>query len=108
MPRICYKSSFVDLITPTIILLFATSLLAAASTARGTDRISVYTEHIYPLQYTENEEDDGPVVSFTTQLVVAVLEEAGLEYDITMLPRVRVMRSIRTEENVLAYSMEAL
>lgn len=79
--------------------------LTLPATARGADRIAVFTEQSYPLNYTESGRDDGPIIGFGTRLVKAVLEEAGLEYEITMVPWVRAIQAIDNRENVLVYSM---
>ncbi len=83
----------------------ASGFLALSTTAYGSDRIAVFTEQSYPLNYTESGRDDDPIIGFGTQLVKAVLEEAGLEYEITMVPWVRAIQAIDNRENVLVYSM---
>lgn len=82
-----------------------TCLLTGPATLNAADRIAVYTEQDYPLNYTESGEDDDPALGSATELVIVVLEEAGLEYEITVVPWVRAMMAIDAEKNVLVYSM---
>lgn len=93
------------MLKPALAIVLTSSLLMSATTALGADRISVYTEQLYPLHYTESGGNDEPVLGYATQLVVAVLEEAGMEYEISMLPWPRVMQEVSTKENTLAYSI---
>ncbi|MCH7854577.1 MAG: transporter substrate-binding domain-containing protein [Proteobacteria bacterium] len=79
--------------------------MTVSTASFGGERISVFTEQDYPLNYTDSGEDDGPIIGFATELVIAVLEEAGLEYEIKIGPWVRAVQAIDSEENVLVYSM---
>lgn len=88
-----------------VVAVLAGFSLTGPATLIAADRISVFTEQDYPLNYTELGEDDEEVLGFATELVVTVLEEAGLEYEIRMVPWVRAMTAIDSAENVLVYSM---
>ena len=97
--------SLLDLVHGTTNAVLISFLLTVSTASFGGERISVFTEQDYPLNYTDSGEDDGPIIGFATELVIAVLEEAGLEYEIKMGPWVRALQAIDSEENVLVYSM---
>jgi len=67
--------------------------------------IHVYTEQVYPLNYTLEGKDDGEIVGIATELLVAILKEADITYEINMVPWSRAMHFIDSQENVLVYSM---
>jgi len=71
----------------------------------GAEKITVLTEQYYPYTYTESGRDDGEIVGLATELVAAVLEEARLDYQISIMPWARVVRAAETTPNVLVYSM---
>ena len=97
--------SLLDLVHATTNAVLISFLLTVSTASFGGERISVFTEQDYPLNYTDSGEDDGPIIGFATELVIAVLEEAGLEYEIKIGPWVRAVQAIDSEENVLVYSM---
>ncbi|MBL4680448.1 MAG: transporter substrate-binding domain-containing protein [Pseudomonadales bacterium] len=68
-------------------------------------KIEVLTEQYYPLNYTESGKDDDPIIGFSTELVKAVMNESGFNYDIKLVPWARAVRAIDTRENVIVYSM---
>jgi polar amino acid transport system substrate-binding protein len=63
--------------------------------------ILVVTEDGYPLQYMQ----DQKVVGTGTELVEAVMKQAGLAYTINMYPWARAYTLAQREKNVLIYSM---
>lgn len=63
--------------------------------------ISVVTEDTYPLQYVQN----GEVVGRVTELIRAVLDDAGFEYHIKVKPWARAYNEALATENTLIYSM---
>jgi len=65
----------------------------------------ILTEQHYPMSYTANGEDDEKILGFATELIVAVMEESGLSYELNMVPWARAMNSINKSSNVLVYSM---
>lgn len=100
-----FKFSLLDLIHGTMNAVVISFLLTVTTASFGGERIYVFTKQDYPLNYTESGEDEGPIVGVATELVIAVLEEAGLEYEIKIGPWVRAMQAIGSGENVLVYSM---
>lgn len=100
-----FKSSLRDLIHGTMNAVLISFLLTVSTASFGGERVYVFTEQDYPLNYTESGEDEGPIIGVATELVIAVLEEAGLEYEVKMGPWVRALQAIDSEENVLVYSM---
>jgi len=87
-----------------LMLLFG-GLTLQIETAFAADRIDVYTEQSFPMNYTRNGTDNEPVIGPATDLMVAVLEEAGLDYHINMGPWSRAMQAIDSTKNVIVYSM---
>jgi len=87
------------------IAVVAALLLTDPAVLRADDRISVFTEQDFPLNYTESGEDDDVIIGYATELVVAVLQESDLDYEIKIVPWVRSMLAIDASENVLVYSM---
>jgi polar amino acid transport system substrate-binding protein len=63
--------------------------------------ILVVTEDGYPLQYMK----DQKIVGTGTELVEAVMKQAGLTYTIQIYPWARAYRSAQNQKNVLIYSM---
>ena len=63
--------------------------------------ISVVTEQYPPYNYEEN----GKIKGVGTEVVEAVLKEAGVTYDIKIYPWARSLSMAETEENVLIYSI---
>lgn len=74
MPRSSSRFSLVDPTRVGVAAALIASLLLQPTTVLAADRIAVYTEQSYPLSYTENGADDGQIMGFATQLVIAVLE----------------------------------
>lgn len=100
-----FNFSLTDLARGGMSLVIAGFLLTVSMTSIGAERISVFTEQNYPLNYTESGENEGPIIGAATELVIAVLEEAGLEYEIRIGPWARAMQAIDSAENILVYSM---
>ncbi|MFT7689100.1 MAG: polar amino acid transport system substrate-binding protein [Candidatus Azotimanducaceae bacterium] len=73
--------------------------------AFGEDEISVYTEQFYPMNYTDSGGDFGEVKGFATELIRAVLDDAGYDYEIKMVPWARALQTIKSRKNVIVYSM---
>lgn len=93
-------------INPKAVLCLAVSLCVGyMPLAISQDKITILTEQSYPLSYTKNRQDDGEVIGVGTLLVKAVMEKAGLDYDIAIVPWVRAMHTINNVENVMVYSM---
>ena len=69
------------------------------------EKILILTEQFYPMNYTENGQDDDKILGFGTVLVIAVLEESKLEYEINIVPWARAIHTINKNKNVLVYSL---
>lgn len=85
-------------------LLVVINIFTLNFTAQADDtniKIRVVTEDTFPVQYYENGEISGPA----TKLVKQVLSEAGISYDIEVLPWARAYHLALTEPNVLIYSL---
>ncbi|MFT7685690.1 MAG: polar amino acid transport system substrate-binding protein [Candidatus Azotimanducaceae bacterium] len=90
---------------PLVLAFFLHLLLMAPGALSAEDKILVLTEQLYPMNYTENGSDDGIILGFATQLVIEILEEAKLEYEINMVPWARAIHSIDNNKNVIVYTM---
>jgi len=80
-------------------------LVSPAYSEKSKLKIELLTEQYYPLNYTESGKDDDPIIGFSTELVKAVMNASGFNYDISMVPWARAVRAIDTRENVIVYSM---
>ncbi len=83
------------------------ALLLAVTLAPGFARsespeITVLTREFYPLSFRD-EADSGPAQGVATELVKAVLDEAGLSYQIRSLPWSRALQRHANAPNVLIY-----
>jgi polar amino acid transport system substrate-binding protein len=67
------------------------------------DKIIVYTEDYPPFNFVDP--NSGHIVGYATEKVRSVLEKAGLEYEIRMLPWKRAIRSVKSNENALIYTL---
>lgn len=76
-------------------------ILESHTVVYADDHISVYTEEFYPLSYA----NQNGISGYATELATAVLDEAGISYDINLVPWVRVIRALDGDANVLAFSM---
>ncbi|WP_417451798.1 substrate-binding periplasmic protein [Kordiimonas sp.] len=63
--------------------------------------IQVVSESWYPYSY----EEDGLIKGRATDVVRLVLDRAGLDYNIQVLPWSRAMRMVQERENLLIYAM---
>ena len=84
---------------------FLLTLLLLPGAILADEPLLILTEQLYPLNYTANGEDHEEVLGFATNLVVAVMEESGLDYELNMVPWARAMNSINNNPNVLVYCM---
>ncbi|TNE62367.1 MAG: transporter substrate-binding domain-containing protein [Alphaproteobacteria bacterium] len=64
--------------------------------------VTVYTENFAPYNY---EAEDGTVLGLSTDNVRLVLDEAGLAYEIKVLPWTRALRQARSDDHALIYTM---
>ena len=64
------------------------------------EKLVVYTEEFPPYNFTK----DGQVIGISTDLVVAALEEAGLEYQLTVLPWKRAYVQTLKQKNTLLFT----
>ncbi|MBL4680647.1 MAG: transporter substrate-binding domain-containing protein [Pseudomonadales bacterium] len=85
--------------------LFLIWLLNPFSASASDEKITVLTEQLYPLSYTETRKSNGVIKGYATELVKAVLEESGFDYEIRMTPWPRIISSLEKQKNVLAYSV---
>lgn len=67
--------------------------------------LTIYTEETFPLSYTVNEQGNGPIVGYATELLRAMLKHAEIDFKIEMVPWGRAIQAIDTRENVMVYSM---
>lgn len=88
-----------------IALILIAPFVFCAESKISDHKLLVLTEQLYPMNYTKNGDDDGKILGFSTELVIAILEEANLEYEISMVPWARAIHSINKNKNVLVYSM---
>jgi len=63
--------------------------------------LRVVTEEFPPFQYIE----DGHLTGVCVEVVQAVLAEAGIQAEITMMPWARAQKTAKEEENVLIFSL---
>lgn len=70
--------------------------------AHGNERIDVVTENWYPYNYLD---EQGNIVGKSTTLVKTVLDDAGVDYSIALLPWTRALDLASTRANVLIYSI---
>jgi len=87
---------------PSIIFLI---VLFLPGMAVADDPLLILTEQLYPMNYTENGQDDEKILGFATELVTAVMVESGLDYEMNMVPWARAINSIDNNPNVLVFSM---
>ncbi|KJZ10831.1 hypothetical protein TW85_19100 [Marinomonas sp. S3726] len=79
-----------------LLVLSFTSALSAAETF-----LQVLTENWRPYNY----EDKGEIKGQSTDIVVKVLDRAGIDYKITLYPWSRAYRIAQQKENVLIYTI---
>jgi len=65
--------------------------------------IKIVTERSYPLSYTNK--NDPKLKGFATELVQAVMIDAGLKYEITIKPWARVLSEAIADKDTLIYSV---
>ena len=68
--------------------------------------VSLVTEEAYPLSY--HDPIDSKVKGFATEIIQRVMDDAGLNYTITVLPWPRAYKKALTEPNTLVYSLGRL
>jgi len=73
----------------------------AALAAQAEAPLRVVTEEFPPFQYIEN----GHLTGVCVEVVEAVLAEAGIQAEITMMPWARAQKTAKEEENVLIFSL---
>lgn len=86
---------------PALFLLLALACGVTAMSARAEMSLKVVTEDFPPFQYIEN----GHLTGVCAEVVEAVLAEAGIEAEITVMPWPRAQKMAKEEENVLIFSM---
>lgn len=87
-------------------LVFCLILFSAANVVQAQlGFLSVYTEESFPLNYTLSDQGSDEIVGYVTELTIAILENAGVEYKIELVPWVRALNAIDSRENVMVYSM---
>ncbi len=84
------------------VLLGNDSIILYAS-EEANEKIVVYTEDYPPFNFVDP--DSGDIAGYATEKVRSVLEKAGLEYEIRMLPWKRAIRSVKSNENALIYTL---
>lgn len=84
-----------------IFLLFVLTFLGLSGTVHARDNVHVVTENMKPFNYEEN----SVVRGTATNIVKAVLSEAGIDYNISVYPWARAYNMARHKENVLIYSI---
>jgi len=82
---------------------FLLALLSSPIVA--SEKLTILTEQSYPLSYTLSGNDDGEVIGYGVDIVKAVMEEANLEYDITIVPWKRAIHTIEKQRNILVFAM---
>lgn len=80
-------------------MLLATFLLSATTALAD---VHIFTEEYPPYNYRQ---DDGEIVGYATQLVRLVMDESGLQYDISLAPWTRAVRFTETSDSTLIYSI---
>ncbi|MCP4110794.1 MAG: transporter substrate-binding domain-containing protein [Desulfobacteraceae bacterium] len=78
------------------------SLLFFAFPVAGAEKISIVTESLPPYQIQGNQKE---VSGMATEIVRAVLKEAGMQGDIRMYPWARAYKIALYQKNVLIYSI---
>ncbi|MFC3052618.1 substrate-binding periplasmic protein [Kordiimonas pumila] len=66
------------------------------------DTMMVYTENYPPYNYMN---ENGEVVGLATENIRKVLDAAGLEYQIRLVPWTRAMYNAQTQKNALIYTI---
>ena len=98
LSTLIYKSLF--------IISFCSSMLSAAdpnSEPAINKTIKIVTERSYPLNYTNK--NDPKLRGFATELIQAVMIDAGLKYEITIKPWARVLNEAIANKDTLIYSV---
>lgn len=88
---------------PTLILLCLSILVGQITVA---EKLMIVTEEGYPLNYTEN--GDTKVKGFSVDLVKAVMDNTGLDYEIKIKPWARAFQETITNNNTLIFSIGRL
>lgn len=78
--------------------------LAALSGTAAEGRLTVYAELEEPANFPDDSDNAVPVGP-DYRVVRAILREAGLQADVNVVPWPRVIRSLESQANVLAFSM---
>ncbi len=88
-----------------ILVLLTLNSTAAIAAEPENAFLQVYTELAVTDGHTEKFTDDGVPAGIETDLVRAVLADAGIEYQIQVVPWVRAVQAIDASRNVVVYSM---
>jgi polar amino acid transport system substrate-binding protein len=91
-----------------LLVLATASMLVPAPPVQSSESlpsIQVYTEVRNAANIARDQQGIPYVDNPATTLTVAVLEEAGLDYDIRIVPWARIMQILDTQPNTLAYSL---
>lgn len=86
------------LCTALFVLALHSSTINAAQPA-----IRIFTDEAYPLSYTEA--DNSEVKGYATELVKAVLDEAGFSYTISVRSFARALSETKKAKNTLIYAI---
>jgi len=73
-------------------------LLSPFTASASDEKITVLTEQLYPLSYTAVRKNGGVVKGYAAELVKAVLEESGFDYEIRMTPWSRIISSLEKQK----------
>lgn len=63
--------------------------------------VNIVTEELIPFSYFDA--DENKEKGYYTQLIRAVMKEANIDYQITMLPWARAMQEVSSQPNTLIY-----
>ncbi|MEH6811280.1 MAG: transporter substrate-binding domain-containing protein [Motiliproteus sp.] len=83
-----------------LLMLFLILLLMQVQTLKA-ETLTVYTEEFPPFNFTK----DGTIQGVSTQVVKAVLEKAGVDYQLKSLPWARSFKEAQSNKNALIYSI---
>ncbi len=79
------------------------AIMLNSTTILAEPRIQIVTENTYPWTYYD--ESNGKLKGFSTELITAIMKEANLNFEITVLPWPRAFRRVKNDKNTLIYSM---
>jgi polar amino acid transport system substrate-binding protein len=67
--------------------------------------LTVYTAESFPLSFTDQENQNEPLVGYATELIKIILEHAEIDFKVEIVPWGRAIQAINNRKNVIAYSM---